>query len=71
MENTKIFSGTANKPLAEAVCEYLNVTPAQPDPAFIHRLLKIAWRGICPADTGEAAGPAGKDDEYPGIPGEG
>ena len=29
MENTKIFSGTANKPLAEAVCEYLNVTPGK------------------------------------------
>lgn len=29
MENTKIFSGTANKPLAEAVCEYLNVSPGK------------------------------------------
>ena len=29
MENTKIFSGTANKPLAEAVCEYLNATPGK------------------------------------------
>jgi len=29
MENTKIFSGTANKPLAEAVCEYLKVSPGK------------------------------------------
>jgi len=29
MENTKIFSGTANQRLAEAVCEYLNVTPGK------------------------------------------
>ena len=29
MENTKIFSGTSNQPLAEAVCEYLDVTPGK------------------------------------------
>ncbi len=29
MENTKIFSGTANKPLAEAVCEYLKISPGK------------------------------------------
>ena len=29
MENTKIFSGTSNLPLAEAVCEYLNETPGK------------------------------------------
>ena len=29
MENTRIFSGTSNQPLAEAVCEYLNVMPGK------------------------------------------
>ena len=29
MESRKIFSGTSNKPLTEAICEYLNVSPGR------------------------------------------